>query len=87
MYLEADVPSRKIIGEDNNRSSFVSSQLLAIGAAVACPIVPLYHRLLPPVPLERDVLLRHRYHHLLPAPSPPKCQKWQLYKALNYLNI
>ena len=65
MYLEADVSSRKIISKNNDRSSSISTQLLAIGAAVTCSIMPLYHRLVPPVSLKRDVWLCHRHHHLL----------------------
>lgn len=65
LYLEADVSGAEVTGENSDRSRVVSSKLLAVGASVARPVVPLDHRRPPPRSLKRDVRLRRRNHYLL----------------------
>lgn len=65
--LEADISGREIVGQNSDRSGSVSTQLLTIRSTVTGPVVPLYHRHVPPRSLKCYVRLPHRHHHLLSA--------------------
>jgi hypothetical protein len=66
-HLEADVLSGEIVRENGYGGGIVGAERTAVGAEVARPVVPLHHRHVAPGALERDVRLRRRHQHLLPA--------------------
>jgi hypothetical protein len=77
-YLEGDILSREIVGQDSNRSSSISTKLLSIGTRIRSSIMPFYNRYIPSLSLKCYVRFRHGNLHLLSAPSispyipPPK---------------